>query len=289
MIAASLVIPSYRRQDILQETVDRFCGLPLAGWEILVIDQSAAPSAELAARAAANPHLGYHHLETPGLPNARNVGIGLARGGIVAFVDDDVVPHAGFLDGHLAPYADAGVGGVAGRVIDEVQRPRSFEGPGTGRVRRWDGRITGHFDAATAGPVDHARGCNMSFRRQALVDVGGFDVRYGGTAHLEETDVCLRVRALGYTLRFEPGASLTHLSLQTGGCRELDLARWLYWYGHNYMLFALKNLPRPTLPLFLGERLAKLAWTSLARRDPGLLVRGVAGLRDGWRSFRGRA
>lgn len=289
MIAATLVIPSYARQGFLQETVDRFCQFPLEGWEIIVIDQSTAPSAELAARAEGNPHLEYRHLEAPGLPNARNVGIGLARGDVVVFVDDDVVPHPGFLDGHLAPYADATVGGVAGRVIEQVERPHSFEGVGTGRVRRLDGRITGRFDAETPGPVDHARGCNMSFRRQALVDIGSFDVRYAGTSHLEETDVCMRVRALGYALHFEPRASLTHLSLQMGGCRELDLARWLYWYGHNYMLFALKNLPRPALPLFLVERLAKLAYTSLAQRDPHLLARGVVGLRDGWRSFRARA
>jgi len=286
VIAASLVIPSYARQDFLLQTVDQFCQFPLEGWEILVIDQSAAPSAELAARAEGDQHPEYCHLEARGLPNARNVGIARARGEVVVFVDDDVIPHAGFLEGHLAAYADSGVGGVAGRVIENVERPNSFEGIGTGRVRRLDGRVTGHFDTETPGPVDHARGCNMSFRRQALVDIGGFDVRYGGTAHLEETDVCMRVRALGYAMRFEPGASLTHLSLQTGGCRELDLARWLYWYGHNYMLFALKNLPRAALPVFLAERLAKLAWTALAQADPRLLARGAAGLRDGWRSFR---
>jgi len=286
VIAASLVIPSYARQDFLLQTVERFCQFPLEGWEILVVDQSDAPAEALARWAGADPHLRYSHLEERGLPNARNVGLAEARGEIVAFVDDDVVPHDGFLAGHRAPYADAAVGGVAGRVIEDVERPHSFEGRGTGRVRRLDGRVTGHFDRGAAGPVDHARGCNMSFRRQALVDIGGFDVRYGGTAHLEETDVCMRVRALGYQMRFEPSASLTHLSLQTGGCRELDLSRWLYWYGHNYMLFALKNLPRPALPVFLAERLAKLAYTAATRVEPGLFGQGLTGLRDGWRSFR---
>ena len=127
----------------------------------------------------------------------------------------------------------------------------------------------------------------MSFRRQALMDIGGFDVRYGGTAHLEETDVCLRVRRLGFAMRFEPAAALTHLSLQTGGCRELDLERWLYWYGHNYMLFALKNLPRLALPLFLAERLVKLCWTSVCQASPGQLLQGMRGLRDGWRTWAG--
>lgn len=288
MISASLIIPSYARQDFLQETVDRFCQFPLEGWEVLIIDQSPAPSGELTERAAGDRHLVYRHLEAPGLPNARNVGIGEARGDIIVFVDDDVIPHPGFLDGHLRPYRDSGVGGVAGRVIEKIGRPHSFEGGSTGQVRRLDGLVAGHFDSTEPRQVDHAKGCNMSFRRQALVDIGGFDVRYGGTAHLEDTDVCMRIRSLGYTMRFEPRASLTHLSLQAGGCRELDLARWLYWYGHNYMLFALKNLPRPALPVFLAERLTVLAYTAAAHRNASLFRRGASGLRDGWRTFRDR-
>jgi GT2 family glycosyltransferase len=195
MTAGSLVIPSYARQDILVETVDRFCRFPLDGWEILVIDQSDDACSGLAGRARRDPHLEYCHLEDRGLPNARNVGLARARGRVVVYVDDDVIPHPGFLEGHLAPYTDPKVGGVAGRVVEEASRLYAFEGWSTGRVRRIDGRITGRFDTDVAGPVDHARGCNMSFRRRALVEVGGFDVRYGGTAHLEDTDMCVRVRA----------------------------------------------------------------------------------------------
>ena len=287
-VRASLIIPSLGRQEILRETVDRFLAFPFDGWELLVIDQTPEPLPYLQQIAAERPEqVRYHHMPIRGLPNARNVGIGMARGEIIVFVDDDVVPDEGFLDGHLAPYEDPDVGGVAGRIVEVIDRPKIRAQSGqVGRVRRWDGRITRQFDTFEECDVDHATGCNMSFRRQALIDIAGFDRRLGGTAHLEDSDVSVRVRALGYRMRFSPKASLTHLSLQVGGCRELDLAAWLYWYGHNYLLFARKNLPAWAFPIFLTERLAKLLFTAVRYGRPSYLTRGVAGLIDGWKTSR---
>lgn len=282
-VRASLIIPSLGRQEFLRQTVDRFLAFPFDGWELIVVDQTPEPAVGLQELARDRPlQMRYIHITTRGLPNARNVGIREARGDIVLFVDDDVVPDEGLLEGHLAAYADPRVGGVAGRVVEEVAKPQILAGGGgVGRVRRYDGRITRHFDARHPCDIDHVPGNNMSFRRQILVDIGGFDRRFGGTAHLEESDVSLRVTARGWRLRFAPEASLTHLSLQVGGCRELDLTKWLYWYGHNYLLFARKNLPGWAFPIFLTERIAKLLFTALRHARPDYFTRGLAGLRDG--------
>ncbi|MBT3343665.1 MAG: glycosyltransferase family 2 protein [Gemmatimonadetes bacterium] len=284
----SLVIPSLDRHTILQETVERFLDFPFDDWELIVVDQTAEPCRFLEQLVDRRPEqVRYLRIDTRGLPNARNVGIAAARGSIVLFVDDDVIPDTGFLAAHLAAYSEAGVGGVAGRIVEAIPKPKTLaEGAPIGRVRRIDGRITRGFENTAEMDVDHAPGGNMSWRRKALLDAGGFDRRFGGTAHLEESDVSLRVRALGCRIRFVPQASLTHLSLQTGGCRELDLATWLYWYGHNYMLFARKNLPTAAFPIFLAERLVKLLYTSVRQLRPAYLVRGVTGLLDGWRASR---
>jgi len=286
VIRASLVIPSLDRQEFLLETIHRFLAFDFDGWELLVVDQTDQPSTELEALDRADERIGCLHLDTKGLPNARNVGIRHARGHIVAFVDDDVIPHPGFLEAHLVPYADEQMGGVAGRILESVERPHTLHPGGIGRLRSLDGRITRNFDSETPAVVEHAPGGNMSFRRELLLRVGGFDTRFGGTAHLEETDVSLRVRRCGCSIQFQPKACVTHLSLQTGGCRELNLATWLYWYGHNYMLFALKNLPRISLPSFVVTRLVKLIFTAVQERDVRMLSQGLSGLRDGVRSHR---
>lgn len=284
---ASLIIPSLDRQEFLLETVERFLAIDFEGWELVIVDQTDRPSAELEALPLADERVVYRHLDTKGLPNARNVGIRHARGHIVAFVDDDVIPHPGFLQAHLVPYEDEEIGGVAGRVLESVERPHTLHPGGVGRVRSFDGRITRNFDSDTPAIVDHAPGGNMSFRRELLLRISGFDTRFGGTAHLEETDVSLRVRHCGYRITYQPAACVTHLSLQTGGCRELDLATWLYWYGHNYMLFALKNLPAANLPTFVAARLTKLVFTAAQNRDLHMLNRGVRGLWDGFRAHHG--
>ena len=284
----SLVIPSLDRHEILQETVERFLAFDFDEWELIVVDQTQKPFAYLQQLSQQQPEqIKYLRIETRGLPNARNVGITAARGDIVLFVDDDVIPEPGFLAAHLTAYTDATVGGVAGRIVESIPRPKTLAaGAPIGRVRRLDGRITRGFENLLAMDVDHAPGGNMSWRRELLLTIGGFDRRFGGTAHLEESDVSLRVRAQGYRIRFVPQASLTHLSLQVGGCRELDLARWLYWYGHNYLLFARKNFPAVAFPIFLAERVAKLLYTGLRHARPAYFLRGMVGLFDGWRSSR---
>ncbi|HJP29019.1 MAG TPA: glycosyltransferase [Candidatus Latescibacteria bacterium] len=287
-VRASLIIPSFGRQEFLRQTVDRFLAFPFAGWELIVVDQTPAASAGLRQLQAERPdQVRYIHIPMPGLPNARNVGIREARGDIVVFVDDDIVPEEGFLDGHLAPYDDPDVGGVAGRIVEAVTRPRTMVISGrVGRVRRLDGRSTRNFDSEHPCDVDFAPGGNMSFRRQILLDIEGFDRRFGGTAHLEESDVSLRVTARGWRLRFSPAASLTHLSLQVGGCRELDMTTWFYWYGHNYLLFARKNLPHWAFPVFLAARVCKLIFTAVRHARLSYFTRGMAGLRDGDESWR---
>ena len=286
-IRGSLVIPSLNRADYLLETVQSFLDLKHRQWEILVVDQSDGTSRSLAELAAANDNLSYHHVTEKGLPNARNVGIDKAVGEIVAFVDDDVIPGPEFLTAHLQAYGDETVGGVSGRIIDPAEHPRRFPKPHQiGRVRRIDGRLRRNFHGIAEVDVQHARGCNMSFRRRLLREIGGFDLRYGGTSVFEDADTTAQICRLGYRMRFCPQAVVTHLRLVSGGCRPLNLRSYFYWYGHNYLLYALKNLPRIWLPVFLAERVAKLLLTAVENGDREIAVEGLRGLRMGYRSFR---
>ena len=129
----------------------------------------------------------------------------------------------------------------------------------------------------------------MSFRRHLLREIGGFDLRYGGTSVLEDADTTAQIRELGYRMRFCPQAVVTHLRLVSGGCRSPNQRSYFYWYGHNYLLYALKNLPRIWLPIFLAERVAKLLLTAIAIRDREILAEGLRGLRMGYRNFQSGA
>ena len=84
---------------------------------------------------------------------------------------------------------------------------------------------TGLFLCEFASPatcrVNTVRGCNMSFRRTALLAIGGFDEAFVGPRR-DESDVSLSLLAHSpnHELWFNPRAKLLHLMAPTGGCRS---------------------------------------------------------------------
>ncbi len=282
--SVSIVVPTYRREQVLCETLTHLLAQRYPDLEIVVVDQTAEH--EPATRRFLREHAGrlrYHLLPEPGLPDARNVGARLARGEVVLFVDDDIVPvDDGLVAAHAACYENVLVGAVAGRVLEPIL-PNAPAGHAY--VNAY-GRIVSNFSGTSPAEVWTAKGANMSFRRRVLEEVGPFDRRYAGNSILEETDYCYRVRALGYDIRFEPKAAVHHLVAPTGGCRE---ARWLeakYWLFHNSALFYMKQKPRLGLPLFLGFFAARGAlYVGRARGGPRDWLRLMDGLRQGFRAY----
>jgi GT2 family glycosyltransferase len=177
----------------------------------------------------------------------RNVGIQYARGDIVAFIDDDSMVHPEWSTWLVRGYVSDEVGGVGGRIIDEYELDRELSDNsrvGT-MVSGSHIRIIANFglDPGHKVAVDHLRGCNMSFRRQVLLDIGGFDPLYNGLALHDDTDICLRVKNAGYDLYFEPQAVVDHLSLRWKSYRDSRSLGLGFWFRHaiSYSYLVLKN------------------------------------------------
>ena len=117
---------------------------------------------------------------------ARNLGWRLASAEWIAFLDDDVVPSAGWarrlVDDLSRCRAD--VAGSQGRIVVPL--------PADGRPTDWQ-RNTAGLQAAAWATAD------MAYRRTALVDVHGFDERFP-RAYREDADLALRVRQAGWRL-----------------------------------------------------------------------------------------
>lgn len=126
----SIVIPTLNRHDLLLATVRQVFQQRLQDFEVWIVDQSApalaAEQRQLFEREFSDGRLHYLTLDVKGLPNARNEGIARALGEVVLFIDDDVILLSpDFLSAHLEPYADPGVGGVCGRVIERSILPNA--------------------------------------------------------------------------------------------------------------------------------------------------------------------
>lgn len=135
------------------------------------------------------------HRTNRGLAAARNSGISAATAPIVAFLDDDCEPEPEWAEQLLAGYA-TGVVGAGGPIL-----PRAGSGFMLGYLTRHNPLEPQELDLAKSNGLPYrfylylrrqwARpkppgqrdvfclaGANMSMRRQAVLDVGGFDERF---------------------------------------------------------------------------------------------------------------
>jgi GT2 family glycosyltransferase len=283
MHAVSVVIPSYNRGALLVQTVEQFIHCDGEEYELLVVDQSEEENAGMKRLITGYPEkIRYYRITERGLPLARNYGIAHARYPVLLFCDDDVIPSPGLIVAHARHYDDERTGGIAGRIVTAGQPRMQVRSSRIGRFSRMSGNQIDHFDATMPTEVDHGQGCNLSFRRSLFETIGGFDMRFGGSAFLEETDVCLRVRRAGYRIWFDPVAEVVHLKEPGGGCRPRNPEDWFWWYGHNYMLLFLKHMNWYAWPGFLVFRLATMATGAWRAGNPRVLVHGLRGMAAGF-------
>ena len=153
-------------------------------------------------------------VKVTGVVAAMNVGLDVATGDIVSFIDDDAVPHIDWLAKIEAHFlANDRLGGVGGR--DRMyQGERLVEGqkPVVGKLR-WFGRMIPyhHLGVGAAREVDILKGVNMSFRRLAIADMH-FDGRMKGTGaqvHFEAA-FCLSLKRAGWKLIYDPQILVDH-------------------------------------------------------------------------------
>ena len=185
---------------------------PLADCEILVIDDGS--SDETANALPQVEGLRYHRrAANGGFIAACNDGAALARGEVLAFLNNDTVPQPGWLDALLRTFdTQAGVGLVGAQLLYPDGRLQEAGGVVFSDGSAWNyGRFEAPDDPRFAylREIDYASGAAIAIPRALFLQLGGFDARYA-PAYYEDTDLAFAVRDAGQRVLYQPAARVVH-------------------------------------------------------------------------------
>jgi glycosyltransferase involved in cell wall biosynthesis len=186
----SVVIPTFERHALLTRLVERLQQQSFGKFEVIIVDQSQEP---WPGGSADHPiDILYFRTDVRGPGFARNTGAKLARGRIIAFVDDDCEPFADWLEGADKEFQSRGIVGLEGLVV-------------SGRVGDPDWRAVTNEGFEGLGFMT----ANLFLKAEVFHGVNGFDAAFGDLPFREDTDLGWRAQELG-TIPFSRLARVYH-------------------------------------------------------------------------------
>jgi hypothetical protein len=231
-------------------------------WEVIVVQSACTDGTpEVLQRWADRLPLVWLAEAAPGKYVAMNRGLELARGALLVFTDDDIVPD----DDWLASLAAAAARWPDHDIFGGVVVPRYPEGtPGWIMAQPYAGVAFAHFDPGVEeGPSPRTPfGPNMAIRRGRFADLryredlgpNGRSYPIGG-----ETELLRRLVAAGARAVHVPAARVDHVIRP-----EQVTEDYLRTRAHNYGRGQARLVPHaPGTPLLLGA--PRYLWRELAR------------------------
>jgi O-antigen biosynthesis protein len=196
--SVSVVVCAYNAADTLDDCLESLGRLDYPNFEVIVVnDGSRDATGDIARRYPVR----VIDIPNGGLSAARNLGLAEATGEIVAYTDADVRVDPYWLSYLVQPFLTSDVVGSGGPNVVPADDPFIAQcvarAPGGPTHVLLDDRI-----------AEHVPGCNMAFRREALLAIGGFNPVYLRAG--DDVDVCWRLQARKQRIGFAPAALVWH-------------------------------------------------------------------------------
>ncbi|MGE0704736.1 MAG: glycosyltransferase, partial [Vicinamibacterales bacterium] len=187
----SVIVCAYEAASTIDECLTSLSALTYPDYEVIVVNDGSRD----ATSGIAHRHAGVRVIDTVngGLSVARNAGLAAATGAIVAYTDADVAVDPDWLTYLVQPMLTSDVAGAGGPNVVPASDPWIAQAvaraPGGPTHVMLDDRI-----------AEHVPGCNMAFRRDALLAIGGFNPVYVRAG--DDVDICWRLQARGLQIGF---------------------------------------------------------------------------------------
>ena len=188
-VDVSVIVPTHDRRPLLERKL-RALEDERVSFEVIVVADDCRDDTE-AFLTTYTPPYPFSWKTTPGTQaaRARNRGAEAARGRVLLFSDDDVIPRPGWLAAHLAAHDERRVVGIGRLVLP----PHLTHGATPGGAIRWV----------------HATGAALSLPADLFREVGGYDPDFSGYGG-EDIDLAYRLQRAGARFVSLPNAVAEH-------------------------------------------------------------------------------
>jgi glycosyltransferase involved in cell wall biosynthesis len=213
--------------------------------------------------------------ESVGVSGARDLGIGVARGDIIAFLDDDAIAEERWIEGLVHTYQTHDAMAVGGKVMPIWLQKKPDHLP---EELYWLVGLTyDGFDKEGITEVRNTLGPNMSFKREVFAEVGGFNQAFGFARRRicyiqgEEPELALRMKyKLGRGVTYNPELIVYH-KVPEWKTKLRILLRRAFYQGYSKAL--LKRISPHPEPLATEESYLKgLLFKYIPQRVKALFI-----------------
>ncbi len=197
--SVSVVVCSYNGAQTLRECLQSLTELQYPSYEVILVDDGSEDHTPTIA--ADFPDIIYVRQRNRGLSAARNVGAATATGDIVAYTDSDCV-----VDEHWLGYL---VQALLAQRVEAIGGP-NITPPSDNWVAKCVAASPGNPSHVMLDDryAEHVPGCNMAFRRETLLGLGGFDPQFRQAG--DDIDICWRFLDAGLRIGYAPAALVWH-------------------------------------------------------------------------------
>jgi GT2 family glycosyltransferase len=289
VVGVTVVICTHNRPQLLERCLRRLQEVDYPDFSVLVVDS--APQSSATKSIAARFGVRYEVSPLKGLSRARNIGARAAQTSIIAYLDDDMVPHTGWLRSLVDEFSDDDIAAVTGPVLNmkydalgDAGLQSQVECSPLGSHRFDIDRSTKQwFERTNFGGIGDG---NFALRRTRFDQIRGFDERLGRGAAIhvgEEHYAYFKLIGSGFKIVYAPRAVVFHPATLT----TRDALRQKLSESISYAAFIAFNHPSKSLAIikFVIEGIfrAKRDWrnvpgggfASLSIRD--MLWSGMSG------------
>ncbi|MDX2149923.1 MAG: glycosyltransferase family 2 protein [Bryobacteraceae bacterium] len=280
----TVIVVNWNRRDLLRQCLLSLTAQRGIAFEVILVDNASSDGSVQMARDEFQRLLPLTIVENTtnlGFCAANNQGFARARTPFVALLNNDAEACPEWLSALRQVFDhDAAIGMAASKILvwedpSRIDKAGHLIYPdGQNRGRGTGQRDTGQFDAVEE--ILWPDGCAAMYRREMIVQIGGFDEDF--FAYADDAELGLRARIAGWRCFYAPRAVVRHHRGATLGVASL---RRLELIERNRVLLAAKLFPWSLLclnPVFYLARLAAGAWAALRGRGEVRRYRSTTGL-----------